>query len=63
MRDQNITRLRDKIKIRLGILTSAFEGLESELKELRDRRLAGENFSESDNREQSIVAEEDRVSQ
>lgn len=63
MRDQNITRIRDKIKIRLGILTSAFEGLESELKELRDRRLAGENFSESDNREQSIVAEEDRVSQ
>jgi len=63
VRDQNITRLRDKIKIRLGILTSAFEGLESELKELRDRRLAGENFSESDNREQSIVAEEDRVSQ
>jgi len=38
----------------MSLLKEAFEGLEKELIELRNKRLGGEDFSESDNRERSI---------
>ena len=55
-------RVRDKIQIRMSLLKEAFEGLEKELIELRNRRLGGEDFSESDNRERSIQNEYDEFS-
>lgn len=56
-------RLRDKIHIRVSLLNEGFQGLDMELRELRDRRLDGEDFSESDHREDSISVENDIHSQ
>ena len=40
--------MKDKINLRLRLLNEAFAGLNAELQHLRDRRLDGEDFSESD---------------
>lgn len=62
-RESQIQRLKDKIKIRLTILDQGFKDLELELKNLRDARLNGEDFSESEHREVSVAVEHDAESQ
>lgn len=50
------------MQIRLSILNTAFQGLETELKELRDRRLGGIDMSQSENRDKSILGVNDEES-